>query len=93
MVRIVICLQLLKSHRNRRNSLVLDKGNTLFFIFGKILLILLIILIIFLFLLVTFLFLSFRVFGCLRNLKFMVDLHGLFVFLNMNYQKLDVDYY
>ena len=45
------------------------------------------------FLLVTFLFLSFRVLGCLRNLKFMIDLHGLFVFLNMNYQKLGVDYY
>ena len=93
MVRIVIYLQLLKSHRNRRNSLVLDEGNTLFFIFGKILLILIIISISYYFLLVTFLFLSFRVLGCLRNLKFMIDLHGLFVFLNMNYQKLSVDYY
>ena len=43
MVRIVIYLQFQKSHRNRRNSLVLDEGNTLFFIFGKILLIILII--------------------------------------------------
>ena len=94
MVRIVIYLQLLKSHRNRRNSLVLDEGNTLFFIFGKILIIILIIISIsYYFLLVTFLFLSFRVLGCLRNLKFMIDLHGLFVFLNMNYQKLGVDYY
>ena len=93
MVRIVIYLQLLKSHRNRRNSLVLDEGNTLFFIFGKILLILIIISISYYFLLVTFLFLSFRVLGCLRNLKFMIDLHGLFVFLNMNYHKLGVDYY
>jgi len=39
----VIYLQLLKSHRNRRNSLVLDEGNTLFFIFGKILLLVIII--------------------------------------------------
>ena len=70
------------------------KETPLFFIFGKILLIILIIISIsYYFLLVTFLFLSFRVLECLRYLKFMIDLHGLFVFLNMNYQKLSVDYY
>ena len=60
MVRIVIYLQLLKSHRNRRNSLVLDEGNTLFSIFGKILLIIIV------FLLFSFGYFSFSFFTLTR---------------------------